>query len=886
MKTYKHLSTQQNFPDVSGVNVYQYDNALDYQRYDYDQMDVLLTCVPWDMGEVHVGQRVIEGLGNVVQFKDAAARDAWLTKRTPRWEWQTKFKELHRDYELDVPLPFDVAAKFNYVAVRYHLFANDDSMLQYESTDGLRKWFYFIREVEFVAPNTTRLHLADDAWQTFIYDVNVSGMLLERGHAPLFASDVDTYLANPVENNAYLLTEDASFGDLSRVADQTVMVLNGGDTWACFSCTGAVGNWGTMYQNVGWQTPAYTALNQDGVPSYFTFAIDVSDLTNFLAAADSQAPQFKQTVQGVFFIDKGLVNTIGGEISLFGYTAHWLEGRTDQYLTVLQLQKSMWGYDDTYADLAKLYTYPYSAIEVTDDSGATELIKIEDTSGTLQLHTAVSLAFPFINISGVLTGVGTSRTQTITFQNASAHQFTFGGRWYDHLREWDVPVFNVIQQNSTYYDFDTYFDRVQAKNDYETARSNALADAATAFQVAEQDAATQQADAKALASAQQENTKELAKANKDNADENANTITDNAAAQAAANTAINDTSNQYALTDVNWTNALQTTTTSYENNYTTENANASATAETQNATLSAASGFATSAVSSAVAGASAGPAGSIAGAVGGLISGAISSASTIAQGAVAANLTTTQAANAVNLNNSKVNAATNNSTQRTSNQVRANTANKDSTNTAITTTAANQAATIKLNATRTKNAMDENADRTYDAQTGNADRDYTNVVGGGNVTGTATLQYNTANANANRTAQNAQNRIDNQVRQAALGAPQVFGSVSNAQTATTRPIALFADVVTQSRDNIASAGDEFLRWGYRLDKQWRFDGDWTQGHRFCYWKLRDVWMANINLPDKYMDRIRFFLLGGVTVWANPDDIGNCTIYENTEVDNG
>ena len=108
----------------------------------------------------------------------------------------------------------------------------------------------------------------------------------------------------------------------------------------------------------------------------------------------------------------------------------------------------------------------------------------------------------------------------------------------------------------------------------------------------------------------------------------------------------------------------------------------------------------------------------------------------------------------------------------------------------------------------------------------------------------------------------------------------MYGSFANGDGAANKPIALFAHIVTQSKSAISSAGDEMLRYGYHLDKQWDFDGDWNVGKYFTYWKLRDFWVSNLNVPDMYMDKLRFFLFGGVTVWRDPSDIGKRTVYDN------
>ena len=106
-----------------------------------------------------------------------------------------------------------------------------------------------------------------------------------------------------------------------------------------------------------------------------------------------------------------------------------------------------------------------------------------------------------------------------------------------------------------------------------------------------------------------------------------------------------------------------------------------------------------------------------------------------------------------------------------------------------------------------------------------------------------------------------------------------FGEVSNAETATTRPIGVFAQVVTQSPGEIAAAGGEFLRFGYNCNMQWDFE-TWNLMDKFTYWKVSDLWIDSLSIPDKYADGIRFALMGGVCVWRRPEYIGKTSIYEN------
>ena len=91
---------------------------------------------------------------------------------------------------------------------------------------------------------------------------------------------------------------------------------------------------------------------------------------------------------------------------------------------------------------------------------------------------------------------------------------------------------------------------------------------------------------------------------------------------------------------------------------------------------------------------------------------------------------------------------------------------------------------------------------------------------------------------------------------------------------------MFSNVVTQDDYTIRKCGDDFLRYGYSYGAQWQFDGNWCPMKHFTYWRLTDFWVKGLQIPDMYVDKLRFFLFGGVTVWRKPEDIGHVTIYEN------
>lgn len=852
MPKFPHLDDPA-FPDLGNVDVYKYRNEFDYSRYDHTQMRITLCSVPWDMGEAHIGARTISGIGNVVWFETEAKRDAWFAaipdSKCIRLE--TKYKELHRDNQIMLPVPFDVACEYNYLMVEYEPFANPDSLIQYETKTGLDKWFWFIREVEFVSPNTTRVHLMNDAFQTFMYRINLGGMILERGHAPLFAIDADTYLGNPVNNTELLYCEDVNYGDVPRVAASNAVHVYNEETYACIACTANPESsaWGAKSAGT-WQTPAGHMYNENGAPAYRIFAMDAANLHAFLTSVDSGFPQFKQTVKGIFFAPKELV-TVVDSFTFAGTTCYNV--RTAQAtFELLELDKTMFRYPARYADLAKLYMWPYACIEVTNESGNAVEIRVEDTSGTIDLKSTLSLAFPVINIQAILSGVGRATSRTVSFANIGEKSFSFAGNWYKTLMEWSVPIFGVFQDAGTHNDYATHFDRVQRKVEYDNALTNALEANQTAYDNANDDS--------------------LASYN--NAYRNADLIRDNAALTAAANNAIHQNAgaggsgNGSNVAQI-YANAADNVTANnaqvaYSNNFIDDTSNAQILATEQSAAVSAVSGVLSGAATAATSAAS----GNIPGAVGAAIGGIVNAGASAAQAIVSTNLTSTQAAASKDSNNYKRDAS-----NRLTNALATNAASAEG-----TTNRTNNV----LIAGSGEDGQGGTSGNTASCQELNADETRNSIMGAqGGYYGTANRTKETQDDIAELNKDTAESAVSNSVKQANLETPQEFGIWANMGNATNKPLMVCANIVTQALGAIARAGDEFLRYGYYYNRQWEFDGNWNIGRYFTYWKLADFWVKGLNVPDMYVDKLRFFLYGGVTVWRRPEDIGNVSIYQNS-----
>ena len=778
---FPHLNDS-SFPDLGNVDVYKYANEFDYTRYDALQMRLQMCNVPWDMGEAHVGARTISGIGNVVYFGSEAERDAWFNAIPDDkcYRFETKFKELHRSKQIDVPVPFDVASQYNYLAVDYSLFANDGSLVEYEKPDGLTHWFWFIREVEFLAPNTTRLHLLIDTWQTFIYSVHIPYMQFERGHWPMAHSSVSKYLDNPIGNCKYLLCPEPNSPEPARLTASThEHVFNSGDMYALIiTSANAAGSWGSKSGD-DWHGPVNHAYSQ-GLPGYRAFAIAAGNLTDFLHNVTVSVPQFSQTVQAIAFVPGDML-TFSTSFTFADTTCYNVNAGYHSEI-MHNLTTDDFGYGDRYKGLAKLYTWPYAYIVLTDSEGNRTEIRIEDTDGSIRIDSCLNLVYPWLKIDCAVTSVGKSGRRSVTFTAINTRNMPIKGNWHDLLMSWDVPCFGVIESPITVNDYATHFDRAQ------------------------QAYAADQAQANANASAD-------------------NTVA-NAAVTTAGNTAVTTRSNQSATESASKANRYNLDKTGLADAMVSDTATSTIAADREQASVAAATAGAQTAVNSIGSILS----GHVAQGVTGLINGVIGAGATIEQMNIATSLKAVQAQQMITLNDGNNLVGTIKTNADRDIQINTSTDITDINNDSLTAQTANSAATMKANATRTRAVTTEG--------------------------------------------------IANQIAQAGLTAPSIFGTFESGQHASTRPLALFSNVVVQDDYTIRTCGDEFLRYGYCMDGNIDFDGNWCVMPKFTYWKLADFWVSDLETPDMYMDGLRFLLFGGVTVWGRPEDIGHVSIYDN------
>lgn len=535
-----------DFPNLDNVNVYKYDNTLDYSRFK-PTARLKMCNVPW-CGDYD----------NVVKFDDDAARDTWFDALEGEVVNLDTMFNVKPDGASKVPVPVTSAQGYNYLVVDLPRMTSDAQPLAYAAGDRKRRYYYFIQDAQQLSPNSTRLILTLDVWTTYINEMQFDYVLLERGHAPVAASSVTDYLANPRVNCAYLLSDDVNTGGEPYVETARAVKNYSAETQrACIATYADLqGDLGTAAAP---KVPAISEPDVSGVLAPRVYSVAVGDLQPFLRALETNAPWMKSTVLGVFFAPSDLI-TQSVPFTLWGVSLTALDAG-QKIEPFMQPGVADFGYPAQAAGFAKLYTYPYAAIRISDERGQTSTVRIEDLGANgIQLASAVNLVMPYISIDARLLGIA-GATDSLTFQTIEGRTYSYGGAWGEYLKSWNLPVMQVTQSAASRAAYTTVYSRAHAKLAADNALASSLASNATAYT---------------------------------NVDNSAKNVTDNNTVNTEANTAVTKNSNDWALTgaaasnnklkdDCDADNETSTAITGVQNevvSITTANNNASAIAST------------------------------------------------------------------------------------------------------------------------------------------------------------------------------------------------------------------------------------------------------------------------------------------------------------------
>lgn len=797
--SFPHLDDTK-FPLLENIDVYKYENEFDYSRWT-DSTKIHLCNVLWN-----------NDYKDVVKFKDNEERDNYFNNLTAYTIDLTTAFHVAPDGQVKVPVPYAVATRYNYLFVDLPIMTSDEQPINYESTRRTQRYYYFIDGIAQHSPNSTVLVVSPDNWTTYINNVDIPYLMLERGHAPMASIDVDTYLSNPLEYNEFLLAPDFDFSTDADgvVANSTFVPINNGEKYIIFATTmssqqvksqtypSQTGNstpatfanaeardgWQYIVNNYEWNFGNYNysgmiaetttfQTSNNAIPNGMTLiACKSSDASSLFATMSDKIPFFYKTIQACFMVDDTMF-TKGESFTFCNKTCYVVKPAADSILQTIKLNKSDFNYHDKYENITKLYTSPYAHIEITDNNGETRKFKIENTSN-IEIRKATALAFPYISIQAYITGVNGSGFNSYTWKqinDSSVDKKMYADDFGEYLWDMQIPTYALFVRGYDEYKASNfnqqYVDRYNAIAEYQktvgmdnTQYENAN-DAADNTQVMTNNSANTEygnaTDMNATINTNNVNSANTSKNNAYAAANTANTNSNNTANNAVANTAL-DVARVAANNTTNLT--AQYTQTHY--GCLLNIANQRWDAGLTNANTDAENAFTTAT----------GISNSIGGVMNGvgdvlqqgnplaMIGAGISAAGNVQAAAVTTVCTCTK--------NSTIAANTNNNTHAKMNEINQNnydnydiletnmntqTTKNNATATAMT---ANTAGLMRTNAGNTASTEKANADRTNTTSVGNANRTKGTSDGNAlrtrnNSTRNATLNRNLTVANSNYT---------------------------------------------------------------------------------------------------------------------------------------
>lgn len=948
---------QGSFPNANTINTNNYRNKFDYTRWDKGTK-ITLVNVLWD-----------SDYDNVVKFDSKEECNKWFDSidESDSIILETNIPLLP-DGTIKVPIPYDTCMLYNYLYIDAPMMPNFDNPVDYENKREYKRWYFFINDVETIAANTTALNISLDVWTNFIYDTDINYMMLEQGHAPVAFSDTDAYLKNPINNNKYLLAPDVNFDNSSIVKDSKFIPFGNGEKYVCFACTVnkeqiVNGSFGTVKAGSKFAKPTYSDTSdwygkQLQVNNYSfgngrnysdlktpvsmhnsvdnmtlngtnVFAVKASDKT-FLSDIAKNISTFLRSIKAVFIVDENMI-TFGDK---FTFCKHDMYSCSNvrKNLGNYNLTKEMFGFDEKEQRFAKLFTYPYSYIEFSDNNGKDIEIHIEDT-GSIGINMLTNIAFPVLDCRMFLTGingVGSNKYSWKRLDGSESYESIDYGDWGKYTIKLGIPTYAIYMDGETAWYIDEYnnsieFAREKALTGYHNSvRSanlgyyNATTSADNAYNVASNTAKTAKTNEENLASTANSNSVDLAGTVKSNADSVAATVKSNSnniancgynnidatiacnnsnvqSANLAA-TKITAHKNDQAHADTASKNICSQATTKIENETTTSTTNNSAGASIVH-------GAAQGALSGASMGIALGPAGSAAGAVAmGVAGGALAAINADAAVSnatimVNANQGVTDATVTMNLNVTQrgVNTARDITVISNANAAKQTTYNneclakqRDNNYNTATTNAANNYNTDIGNNARTYNTSVGNANRTYNTAVGNASRTCDTAISNASSTkntsyGNALRTDDIAIINAKEILENTQDGVMYSMLAASKRNPiQLTQASGNAEMYSYGINGIQFRLRTQSESAIKQTVAQFARFGYNLNQIWNVkDTGLNLMETFTYWKASDIWIdirkaATFGIENA----LKNIFKNGVTVWKSPDLIGKVDIYAN------
>ena len=863
------------------------------------------------------------------------------------------------DNIIKLPVPYFNCIRFNYVIIDYPIPTSEQQPIDYATLEPKTlKYFYFISDIEDIAPNTSKVYLKPDIWQQWYYDIDIKSIYLKRGHyAVKHSAKPNVYIQNPIDNTDYLLVPEQDIPQTKQKQDGLTFApyfSQNSELYAVFTLPfnidDILNNTNTVPTTPYFETDqdnrngyevlpvfdlpkigqvSYTDLNVVGstLINMYYYAVKIIDIP-FLSEKENIL--ITQNIKALYILSTDYIDLV--PIDNVFYTAIF-KSKQISVNTAELLQD----YANKIQGFTKLLTSPYCSISITDYNTTYD---IDVQACAADINIINNIIFNDGAIKGIsrINNIDSANNESIFIRKINGMQEykTFYNSFdYDYIFNIDLPVYGLFidssAKNYAKKAFENTIKERELKVNYEnnarkinnayentidstdtdlnnnlrsnaTTNTNALNGNATAYNNAVNSAACARDNA-LRTNANTKTTADNSALNSENVSLNNSKVNyDNTVRTNAAVTA-NSTATQSKNNGVLIANAGLNT-----DNYNVNTARNTASTNAQNSLQSALSDIdKTASVAQAITGSISH---AISGDLGGALLGAVSTA-------ISVDADTAKSDAIIGNNSAMLNATISIDTNATGYANKAlqniNLAN----NTLIQTTTTNTVNASNLNAGDTKTANDANAKATYNtAVSNNAATKTTNDTNASDNYTTATTNAgntkSTADTNAGNTKSTADTNAANSAATTQANALYTRDTdLTNLQRSLTKDVANInyetlnnnvdvlnvqslpslneiTNLYTQGfivsvnglkQDDLDRIIAIFNRYGYMSDgyKIVTLNLEKLQCmNKYSYVECEDVTILNKTVPSKYAIIISDILKHGVTIWSNPDFIGDFT----------
>ena len=323
---------------------------------------VRLLDVPWD-----------SAYRDVVAWESAENRDEWFANRDGAW-FASNFQNIRPGEPINVPVPYSSVYKYNYIVV-----TNPQQPVTDEGPQ--RSYFYFVTSAQYLSPQATRLTVQLDVMTTYAGGITFGRAYVDRGHIAMANSNAQADDGETL--NRYLsLPEGLDVGSEYVPCAREFIKLESEEhppKIVIISTANLAAPPGTT------SSPALNVADGqivDGLPSGCNVYWCPIDTFKPMMDALKDKSWVAQCIIAIYAFPGALLTDgpsvkmfgTGPELHFCGTTANYNAGDETYWDTENmfgQLAKGLEGE----ADVRKLYSYPYSVIELGTFTGNPVYIK-------------------------------------------------------------------------------------------------------------------------------------------------------------------------------------------------------------------------------------------------------------------------------------------------------------------------------------------------------------------------------------------------------------------------------------------------------------------------------------------------------------------------------